>query len=145
MNNVEGLRSIRDSVPPRVHRTEDTDSDWVEEVSIESGYLQGLAEASHDGKRRHGELIVTDDAGTRHTFKIIAHHQYQIPDGLYALLGSSPYSEFDGELIDQYWVVGRRLPERKFEKVSVFQIADKKEVKRLDDLQIAIEERIFLV
>ncbi len=57
---------------------------------MESGYLQGLAEGSHDGKRRQGELIVTDNAGTRHTFKITANHQYQIPDGLYSLLGQSP-------------------------------------------------------
>ncbi len=146
MNNAQVLPSIRGYFEAEVRRTEDIDSDWVEEVSIESGYVQGLAEGSHDGKHRQGELVVTGDTGTRHTFKIIAHHQYQIPDGLYALLGSSPYNQFDGELIsDQYWVVGQRLPEWKFEKVSVFQIANEEEVKRLADLQIAMDEKIFLV
>ncbi len=141
MNNVEVLPS---SLAASVQRTEDTDSDWVDAVSIESGCVQGLAEGSHNGKRRQGELIVTDDAGTRLTFKITADHQYQIPNGVYTLLGSSPYSRFDGEFLDQYWVVGRRFPERKFEKVSVFQIADHEEVERLDQLGIAMEATIFL-
>ncbi|PBK58652.1 hypothetical protein ARMSODRAFT_967555 [Armillaria solidipes] len=141
MNNVEVLPS---NIEAWVERTEDTDSDWVEEVSIESGYVQGFAEGSHDGKRRHGELIVTDNAGTRHTFKIIADHQYQISDGLYALLGSRQYNFFDHQVLDQYWVVGRRLPERKFEKVSVFQIADNEEMKRLDKLEIATKAKFFL-
>ncbi len=143
MNNVEVLPSNPESVQAWVEQTEDTDYDWVEEVSIELGYVHGLAKESHDGNHRQGELIVTDDAGTRHTFKIIANHQYQIPDGLYTLLGSSPYN-FDGELVDQYWVFGQRLPEQKFEKVSVFQIADKEEVKRLDELNIATKAKFIL-
>ncbi len=122
------LPSNFDSLEAWVERTEDTDSDWAEAVSIESGYVQGLSEGSHEGTRRQGELIVTDDAGIQHTISITADHQYQISNGLYALLGSSPY--FNRRLFDQYWVVGRRLPEQKFEKVSVFQIADKEEVKR---------------
>ncbi len=128
-------------------RTDDTDSDWVEEVSIESGYVQGLAEGSHDGEDRQGELVVTDGAGTMHTFKIIADHQYQIPDGPYALLGSEPYDEsYDFyDVYVPYWVVGRRLPERKFEKVSVFRIADSEEVKRLDGLKIATKAKFILV
>ncbi len=143
MNNVEVLPSNPFMFNARVQRTEDTDSHWVEEVSIESGYVQGLAEGSHDGKRRHGELIVTDNAGTKHTFKIIADHQYQIPDGLYTLLGSSQYN-FRRKLIDQYWVVGRRLREEKFQKASVFQIADEEEVKRLDELEIAMKAKFIL-
>ncbi len=142
MNNVEALPSNFDSFEAWVVQPEDPYSDWAEAVSIESGYVQGLAEGSHDGKRRQGELIVTDDAGIRHTISITADHQYQISDGLYTLLGSNPY--FDRRLFDQYWVVGRRLPEQKFEKVSVFQIADKEEVKRLDDLKIAIQAGFFL-
>ncbi|PBK58659.1 hypothetical protein ARMSODRAFT_967563 [Armillaria solidipes] len=144
INDVEVPPSKPDSLRASVPRTEDTDSDWVDAVSIESGYVQRLADGSHDGKRRHGELIVTDDAGTMHTFEITADHQYQIRDGLYALLGSRPYSHFDGQPVDQYWVVGRRLAERKFEKVSVFQIADKEEVKRLDELKIATKAKFFL-
>ncbi|PBK58970.1 hypothetical protein ARMSODRAFT_1032970 [Armillaria solidipes] len=144
MNNVEVLPSNPDSLAAWVQWTEDTDSDWVEAFSIESGYVQGLAEGSHDGKPRQGELIVTDDAGTRHTFSITVDHQYQIPDGLYAFLGSRPYGLYDHQLVDQYWVVGRRLPERKFEKVSVFQIAGNEEVKRLDELNIAMEVKTFL-
>ncbi|KAK0430081.1 hypothetical protein EV421DRAFT_2091210 [Armillaria borealis] len=143
MNNVEILPSSTGILETMVQRTEDTDSDWVEEVSIDSGYVQGLADGSHDGKRRQGELIVTDDAGTMHTFKIIADHQYQISDGLYALLGSRKYSYLGHQVLDRYWVVGRRLPERKFEKVSVIKIADN-EVERLDELKIATKAKFFL-
>ncbi len=144
MSSAEILPSNTDSFEAWVERTEDTDSDWVEAVSIESGYVYGLAEGSHDGNRRQGELIVTDDAGIRHIFKIIADHQYQIPDGLYVHLGSRPYGRFGRQLLDQYWVVGRRSPEQKFGKVSVFQIADKEEVKRLHELEIATKAQFFL-
>ncbi len=144
MNNLEVLQPNPYIFYAWVEWTEDTDSDWAEAFSIESGYVRGLAEGSHDGKPRHGELIVTDDAGTRHTFKITADHQYQIPDGPYALLGSDPYYYDDLYVLDQYWVVGRRLPEQKFEKVSVFQITDKEEVKRLDKLKITTKAKFIL-
>ncbi len=144
MNNVEVLPSIPDVFEAWVDWTEDTDSDWAEAFSIKSGYVQRLAEGSYNGNQRQGELVVTDYTGTRHTFKIIANHQYQIPDGLYAVLGSCPYSDYDRKILGQYWAVGQMLPERKFEKVSVFQIADKEEVKRLDELNIATKAKFFL-
>ncbi len=129
-----------------VVRNEGTDSDWFQEVCIESGYVQGLAKRSQDGKHREGELIVTDDAGARHTFKVTADHQYQIPDGLYTLLGTCPHFKTIFHVpVDQHWVVGQRLPEWKFEKVSVFNIPDMNEVKRLDELQVATYIQNFLV
>lgn len=46
----------------------------------------------------------------------------------------------------KYWVVGRRLPEKRFEKVSVFKMTDDKEKpKMLEDLAIAIKSRNLLV
>ncbi|KAK0430966.1 hypothetical protein EV421DRAFT_2024796 [Armillaria borealis] len=126
-----------------VKHTEDTDADWIEADCIESGYVQGLAEGLHDGAHRYGELTVKDYVGASHTFKIRADHQYRIPDGLYALVGSHPFPS--GKFEKQRWVIGRRLPEGKFEKVSVFHIPDHNEVKRLYELYIDTYARTFLV
>ncbi len=142
MDKTDVLPSQPNRLLASVKRTKDTDSDWIEARCMESGYVQGFAEGSQDGNRRHGELIVTNDAGERHTFKIVADHKYYIPDGPYTLVGSDPYR--DGTFHVQYWVVVRRLPEQKFEKVSVFYIPDKNGVMRLYYLNIARKAEIFL-
>ncbi|KAK0234333.1 hypothetical protein IW262DRAFT_1425077 [Armillaria fumosa] len=125
-----------------VHCAEETDADWYDSGAfIELGYVWGLAEGSPEGKCRQGELAVKDNTGEKHTFKIGADHQYPIPDGLYTLLGSNlGLSLFQG----QYWVVGKTLPGQMFKKVSVFQIFDVEEIKRLDDVGIATNVRFFL-
>ncbi|KAK0433753.1 hypothetical protein EV421DRAFT_2088367 [Armillaria borealis] len=142
MSEAEVLPLLLNSLVAPVERTEETDSDWIEARCIEAGYVQGLAEGSHDGKHRQGELIVTGGTGEKHKFKIRADHQYQLPDGLYALVGSPPY--YDCEFHEQYWVVGQRLRDQKFEKVSVFHIPDKNEVKILDELKIPMKAKTFL-
>ncbi|KAK0190130.1 hypothetical protein F5146DRAFT_1002297 [Armillaria mellea] len=121
------------------------ESDWAEGVCIKSGYVQGLAEGSHDGRDRQGDLIVKGDAGERHTFKINANHQYHIPDGLYTLLGNVqvPFSVIK-ESEGKYWVVGQRLPDQRFKKLSVFHILDQNEEKRLRKLGFAVKEKTFL-
>ncbi|KAK0436245.1 hypothetical protein EV421DRAFT_1716120 [Armillaria borealis] len=121
-----------------VYRTEETNADWCESgACIESGYVHGLAEGSPEGKYRQGELFVEDNDGGKHTFKIVADHQYPIPDGLYTLLGSNLQLSLGFLVQGQYWVVGKTLPEQVFKKVSVFQIFDVEEMQRLDDVGIA--------
>lgn len=79
-------------------------------------------------------------AGRSHTFQIHLTHKYRIPEDTYTLLGTYPSIRSL-----QYWVVGRRLLGQKFEKVSVFQITDYKEGKRLVDPNLAISSRNILV
>ncbi len=57
------------------------------------------------------------------------------PEKAYTLIG-------DNRLF--YWVVGQRLSEKKFEKVSVIKIANSEEGKKLKDLNIA-KERINIL
>ncbi|KAG7441991.1 uncharacterized protein BT62DRAFT_974246 [Guyanagaster necrorhizus] len=128
----------------RVERKEEINADWYEGPCIESGYVRRLAQGSLAGKRRMGELVVEDNTGVKHTFKVTAEHQYSIPEGLYTLLGS-PTIDGLKPVHAQNWVVGRRVSENMFQKMSVFEIPDPEEVKRLYHLGVAIEINIFLV
>ncbi|KAK0231722.1 hypothetical protein EDD85DRAFT_956539 [Armillaria nabsnona] len=113
--------------------------DCYEGLCIESGIVRGLAVGGADGVNRQGELVVEDANGTKYKFNIVAAHQYPIPEDSYVLIG---------EMVSlmEYWVVGRRLPEKRFEKVSVFKMTDDKEkIKMLEDLAIAIKSRNLLV
>ncbi len=111
---------------------------------IKSGYVRGLSQGSLEGNCRQGELIIEDNSGAKHTFKIVADHQYQIPEGSYALVGSDPCN-FQGTLYErQFWVVGERLPGQTFKKLSVFQIPHKKDVKRLHELEVTTDTETFL-
>ncbi|KAK0458878.1 uncharacterized protein EV420DRAFT_1270016 [Desarmillaria tabescens] len=117
----------------KVNRDE-MDEDWCDAECIEKGFVRWLT-AVEEGDRR-GQLIVNDKGGTEHAFNITAAHEYPIPEDMYALIcGVSP---------SQYWVVGRRLPEERFEKVSVFQMS-LKELNRFRDLHITEECRNILV
>ncbi|PBK74793.1 hypothetical protein ARMSODRAFT_1013780 [Armillaria solidipes] len=93
---------------------------------IESALVRGLSEGNPQGQERHGKLV-EDNTGTHHTFKIVTHHQYPIPDGLYTLLGADS-KDFRVLL---HWVVGRRLPDRRLMKLSVFQMYEDTEFARL--------------
>ncbi|KAK0458869.1 uncharacterized protein EV420DRAFT_335876 [Desarmillaria tabescens] len=104
------------------------DEDWCEEECIEKGLVWGLAQVA-EGCDRRGELIVKDAGGTEHAFNITAIHEYPIPDDTYTLIGAYRWSS-------PYCVVGRRLSEKRFGKVSVFQIPDGDERSRLQDLHI---------
>ncbi|KAK0198111.1 hypothetical protein F5146DRAFT_1157673 [Armillaria mellea] len=90
-----------------------------------------------EGIDRCGELVVNDADGIAHTFCISAHHQYPIPDATCTLLGRDPSPL-------GHWVVGRRLPNMMFEKVSVFQITDADEGERLEELGLAAMSRSIL-
>lgn len=125
-----------------VRQTEETDADWYAGPCIEAGYVHGLAEGSLKGKHRQGELVVEHHSGAKHTFRIVANHQYPIPEGLYTLLGNKPFD--DNEVKVQDWVVGRRLPDQMFKKVSVFEIPDLEEVRRLHGLKVAKQRKISL-
>ncbi|KAK0431323.1 hypothetical protein EV421DRAFT_1928099 [Armillaria borealis] len=58
--------------------------------------------------------------------------------------GSDPYDS-DGTFQErQFWVVGERLLGLKFKKVSVFQIPNKKDVKRLHKLGVTTNTKTFL-
>ncbi len=125
-----------------VRRTEETDSDWHEGPYIDSGYVQGLANVSEEGgdrQDRQGELIIREHTGEPHTFKILASHEYPIPDDSYVLLGAVTRCdlELDFEYVDMiHWVAGKRQDD-KFKKWSVFSMADAEEGRRLRDLRIA--------
>ncbi|PBK62345.1 hypothetical protein ARMSODRAFT_964208 [Armillaria solidipes] len=97
--------------------TEDPDVDWHDGCHI-VGDVQGLAEVPKEGKPRQGELLFKDPTRSPHTFKIVADHAYPIPDGTYTLLGYSVYAS------SHYWVVGQLREDEKFEKLSIFRLAD---------------------
>ncbi|PBK61773.1 hypothetical protein ARMSODRAFT_1025321 [Armillaria solidipes] len=106
---------------------------------IESGYVRGLENSSFSSVRQ-GELVVTDVHGGSHTISIIASHQDGIPAGVFTLLGTSGHSSPDIEFFVEgtllkYWIAGR-VVEGRFEKISVFQVADEEERKRLIGLGV---------
>ncbi len=84
-----------------------------------------------------------DVDGMAHTFNILASHQYPIPEDTYTLLSSDPV-EWDIIFPPQYWVIGRRLPSKMFEKVSVFEMTDLNEIKRLIELGLSAKSRNIL-
>lgn len=107
--------------------------DWTAEGSghdrswapcIEEGIVRGL---TMGGRRQYGALLVQDAHGGQHAFKITATHSHPIPERAYTMIG-------DNRLL--YWVVGQKLSEKKFEKVSVIKIANSEEGKKLKDLNI---------
>ncbi|PBK64620.1 hypothetical protein ARMSODRAFT_1022904 [Armillaria solidipes] len=115
---------------------------------IDSGYVRGLSRRSREDPEeesfRRGELIIEDDTGVMHAFKIVTNHQYSIPECSYALVGSDPYDS-DGTFQErQFWVVGERPLGQKFKKVSVFQIPNKKDMKRLHKLGVTTNTKTFL-
>ncbi len=143
---TESLPLFSRSWGDSVYRAEETNTDWCgsDGACIEVGYVRGLAEGFLAGKSRQGELVVEDNAGEKHTFEIVADHQYPIQDGLYTLLGSNLSLSLTTLVESQYWVVGKTLPEHMFKKVSVFRILDVEEMKRLRDVGIATSVRFFL-
>ncbi|KAK0245287.1 hypothetical protein EDD85DRAFT_895662 [Armillaria nabsnona] len=113
-----------------VKRDNDAD-DWCEELHIERGFVRALAVGGVEGIDRCGELVVEDADGIAHSFKILVNHQYPIPEDTYTLLGSDPFT-WTGEIRSlQHWVVGRRGPRKRFEKMSVFKMTDSNEISQL--------------
>ncbi|KAK0449091.1 uncharacterized protein EV420DRAFT_1312942 [Desarmillaria tabescens] len=124
-----------------VQHDDEKDEEWYEGPCIEKGCVQGLEAGSAEGHDRCGELVVEDVDGMVHTFKIIATHQYPILDGSYTLLGDNDPDDEPSE----YWAVGQQLPEQRFEKVSVFAMADIEEARRFNKLGIAVKCHNILV
>ncbi len=128
-----------------VERDDDAD-DWCEVLHIERGFVRGLAVGGVKGIDRCGELVVEDVDGIAHSFNIVASHQYPIPEDTYTLVGNNPQFKWDGIMRSpQYWVVGQRLPSKRFEKVSVLKMTEKKEIKwLLSGLDLTGRSRILL-
>ncbi|KAK0506557.1 hypothetical protein EDD18DRAFT_1342948 [Armillaria luteobubalina] len=130
---------VMEKPPPESHmgfwfpNVERDDDDWCEVHCIERVFVHGLAVGGEEGINRCGELVVEDADGISHAFPIAASHQYPIPEDTYTLLGSW-----------KHWVAGRRLPNKMFEKVSVFEIADYDEMERLHELGLPAESRSIL-
>ncbi len=126
-------------ITEQIERDDKADVDQCRVSCIERGFVRGLSVGGAEGVDRHGELTVEDSNGTKHTIKIIATHQYPIPEDTYALL----HGHFEWEASHRYpnnvkyWVVGRRLPQQSFEKLSVFKITDWDEIERLKSLSVA--------
>ncbi|KAK0433077.1 hypothetical protein EV421DRAFT_1910373 [Armillaria borealis] len=117
-----------------VQHDNEMDEDWVDGLCIEKGLLRGLDVGSAEGVDRCGQLEVKDADGTSHTFKICVTHQIPIPEDVYVLLRvQDPWRDKFNKQI--YWAVGRRMPDQRFEKVSMFMMDNSKEVTGLDDLQ----------
>ncbi len=116
---------------------EETDVDWCEGYYIEKGFVRGLAVGGADGAGRCGQLTVEDESGTTHAFQITATHQCPIPEQTYALIGAHMSLE--------YWVLGRRLPDGWFEKVSVFTMTNREDRERLKNLGVGDVSRNFLL
>ncbi|KAK0449080.1 uncharacterized protein EV420DRAFT_1647113 [Desarmillaria tabescens] len=123
-----------------VERHEETDSDWYDRMCIEEGRVQGLSAEDPKGSLRHGKLVVKDKTGTLHSLEVVAAHLYDIPDDSYKLIASGQRK--NGAFVTRapsteiHWVAGRRLPEQKFEKVSVFTMRDAEEIQMLKKLRI---------
>ncbi|SJL02769.1 uncharacterized protein ARMOST_06105 [Armillaria ostoyae] len=114
-------------LPGSVGWTDDPDVDCYEGYHVESGKVQGLGEVpkeKDDAKSyRQGELVLKDATGASHTLKIVANHTYQIPDGLYTVIGC------DRWLFNDIWVVGSQREDGRFQKFSVFRSATDEKVK----------------
>ncbi len=104
-------------------RTAD-DVDQCQGFCVENGFVWGLAVLGSPGTHRYGEWLVEDAHRIQHVFNITATHQYPIPDDTYTLIGpeEESYSPIEGKPWVQ-WVVGRRLSDERFEKLSVLTMA----------------------
>ncbi|KAK0229416.1 hypothetical protein EDD85DRAFT_1026450 [Armillaria nabsnona] len=130
----EYLAPVDNSYYTHIERDTENNVDRCEEaLCIENGFLRGLAVVGIRGKDRHGESLDEDLSGIQHSFHIIAIHQYPIPDGTYTLIGSQE-SRYDSPRQWVQWVVGRKLSDESFEKLSVFKMADDMESKMLKNL-----------
>ncbi|PBK74949.1 hypothetical protein ARMSODRAFT_1013922 [Armillaria solidipes] len=109
---------------------------------IEKGSVLGL-DVVLEGVDRRGKLIVKDEHGIEHGFKITATHTYPIPeDTAYTLIDSFS----DSLSKEPYgWVVGRSLPGGKFEKVSVLEISYEEYWRLKDDMPRITEERRYIL
>ncbi|KAK0473029.1 hypothetical protein IW261DRAFT_1659643 [Armillaria novae-zelandiae] len=103
-----------------VDRDETGGVDWCVMRCVE-GFMWGWAVVEEDD--RHGEFIVKHDDGIKQ-FKITAAHTYPIPDNTYTLIFYSCFHRNESDKGLNVCIVGRSLPEGRFEKVSVVETWD---------------------
>lgn len=127
-----------------VEHDDEADEDSLECLCIENGHVRGLDVELEEGTHRCGELVVESADGMPHTFAIRATHRIPIPTDTYTFLGSRAWLESD-QTQRQYWAVGRRLADLRFEKVSVVVMDDQNDIERLEGLEIAVKSRNVLV
>ncbi|KAK0438762.1 hypothetical protein EV421DRAFT_938706 [Armillaria borealis] len=133
---MEPLPKDVDFLYAHVWRDDKTDEDWFEGYCIEKGYVRVFDAGPAEGCDRCGELVVTAADGIAHTFKIHVTHRFPIPEDTYTLL-SNPWSH--------QLAVGRRLPDQRFEKVSVIVMDLREERLQLKFLSVAAISRNILV
>ncbi len=122
-----------------VRHDDKTDEDWFYGYCIEKGHVRGLDAGSAEGRDRCGKLVVEAAYGIAHTFKIHVTHQFLIPEDTYTLIGGDQYWPC-------YWAVGRRLPDQRFEKVSVITMDDPNEaLQSLRSLSLTAKSRNILI
>ncbi|PBK77780.1 hypothetical protein ARMSODRAFT_8701 [Armillaria solidipes] len=113
----------RGSSKSRVFRDTQDNNDQCHARCIEKGFVPGLAGRGTPGEdHQHGELLVEDAGGTTYAFKSIANPRYPIPEGTYTFIKDARGSR---------WVIGRRLPEKSFEKMSLFEIKNTGKLSKL--------------
>ncbi|KAK0211926.1 hypothetical protein IW262DRAFT_341734 [Armillaria fumosa] len=95
-----------------VVRNDEMDEDSYTGLCIQKGYVRGFDTGSAENHVRCGELVVKAADRIAYTFKTHATHQLPIPEDTYTLLGGNRHSI-------NHWVIGRQLPDQRFEKVSV--------------------------
>ncbi|KAK0438742.1 hypothetical protein EV421DRAFT_1822808, partial [Armillaria borealis] len=107
---MEPLPKDDDHLRTDVWRDNETDEDWFDGPCIEKGHVQGFDAGSAEGRDRCGELVVQTADGIAHTFKIRVTHRFPIPEDTYTLIGNT---------WSYQWAIGRRLPDQRFEKMSI--------------------------
>ncbi len=117
-------------------RNEEVDVDYHQLFCIDNVIVEGLA-VKYETARRGRFIVTKEGSHESHSFRIVAGHQYPIPEGKYTLINAHMASE--------YWVVGKRSPDQRFEKVSVFQMNSSDKIKELKDLGVAKRSPIFLL
>ncbi|KAK0438752.1 hypothetical protein EV421DRAFT_1713987 [Armillaria borealis] len=137
---MEPLPKDVDNFYADIEHDNKTDEDWFVGRCIEKGHVRVFNTGSVEGRDRWGELVVKAVDGIAHTFKIRVTHRFPIPEDTYTLLGDT-YSPYQ-------WAVGRRLPDQRFEKVSVIVTDDftYKERQKLGNLgSLAARSRNVLI
>ncbi|KAK0438756.1 hypothetical protein EV421DRAFT_1822937, partial [Armillaria borealis] len=119
-----------------VWRDNRTDEDWLDGHCIEKGHVRVFDAGSAEGHDRCGELVVKAAGKIARTFKIHVTHQFPIPEDTYTLLGGALYRS---------WAIGRRLPDQRFEKVSVIVMDDLTKAWQWLGLSLAARSRNVLV
>ncbi|SJL02755.1 uncharacterized protein ARMOST_06091 [Armillaria ostoyae] len=108
-----------------IGRTDETDVDWYQGPCIDSVIVWGLADTSIKESPRRGKLIFIDDTkDLAYTCNILADHQYSIPNDSYTLIGCERHTYHSRHIegLSKLWVVGRKRPDGKFEKLSVVRV-----------------------